>query len=109
MVDGVLQVKDAIFKRVADVIFRVAGCGHLLIQRAFHQLLVLQHKQWNTKLTLKFVFVIMVTSWEHFTMKTQKEQLPKPTFTHGISVVNNNVYVYLQYADICIIIQKNLP
>lgn len=60
MVDGVLQVKDAIFKRVADVIFRVAGCGDLLIQRAFHQLLVLQTQA--MKLTLAFASVMAVTS-----------------------------------------------
>lgn len=77
MVDGVLQVKNAIFKRVADVIFRIAGCGHLLIQRAFHQLLVLQHKQWNTKLTLKFVFVIMVIlQWKPRRNNSQNQLLP---------------------------------
>lgn len=44
VVDGVLQVQDAVLQRVADVVFRVAGCGHFLVERAFNQLLVLQHK-----------------------------------------------------------------
>lgn len=45
MVDGVLQVQDAVFERVADVVLGVAGRGHLLVEGAFHQLLVLQHQE----------------------------------------------------------------
>lgn len=45
VVDGVLQVQDTVFERVADVVFGIAGGGHLLIEGAFHQLLVLQHEE----------------------------------------------------------------
>lgn len=45
MVDGVLQVQDAVLERVADVVLGVAGGGHLLIEGALHQLLVLQHNR----------------------------------------------------------------
>ena len=54
VVNGVLEVKDAILQRVADVIFRVAGWWHLFIKRAFDQFLVLQHsgKTWVTVRTM---------------------------------------------------------
>lgn len=66
VVDGVLQVQDAVFQRVADVVFGIAGCGHLLIQRAFHQLLVLQQQEVNVTL----VSFCTVTSSECLTAKT---------------------------------------
>ena len=43
MVNGVLQVQDAIFDGVADIVLRVgSGGGHLLIGTAFCKLLMLQ-------------------------------------------------------------------
>lgn len=64
VVDGVLQVQDAVFQRVADVVFRIAGCGHLLIESSFHQLLVLQHQEVNVTL----VSLWTVAPSERFTL-----------------------------------------
>jgi hypothetical protein len=43
MIDGILQVEDAVLQGVADVVLRVAGRGHLLVHRSLLQLLVLEH------------------------------------------------------------------
>lgn len=49
MVDGVLQVKDAVLQRVADVVLGVAGGRDLFTHGSFHQLLVLRREQWNNR------------------------------------------------------------
>lgn len=41
VVNGVLQVKDAVLDGVADVVLRIAAQGDFLIDVPFHQLLVL--------------------------------------------------------------------
>lgn len=68
MVNRILQVQEAVFNRVADIILRVGGGGgHLLISTAFSKLLMLtktntkqqKDSQANPKLSVAFLILFI--------------------------------------------------